>query len=324
MYVPSTAATAATMAKIALPSMKKYGYSDSLSTGVIAAGGTLGILIPPSMILVIYGIITSQDIGQLFLAGIVPGLLGIIGYIIAVKISLWFEKDSYTSLPPLPFLEKVKALKGVIGILSLFTIVMGGIYLGIFTATEAAGIGAFGSLLIIILKRKISISSFIETLIETAKITTMLFFLLFGAIVFSNFINLAGLPNDLVDFLSLFNFNLYTLLIGIFIIYLILGMILESLSMMMLTVPIFYPLVSEMGGNLIWFGILVVVAIEISLITPPVGLNVHILKTIVKNTVSLKTIFKGVIPFVLIDIIRLILLLLIPAIALFLPYSIAP
>mgnify|MGYP000282967281 CR=1 FL=1 len=144
----------------------------------------------------------------------------------------------------------------------------------------------------IILKRKISISSFIETLIETAKITTMLFFLLFGAIVFSNFINLAGLPNDLVDFLSLFNFNLYTLLIGIFIIYLILGMILESLSMMMLTVPIFYPLVSEMGGNLIWFGILVVVAVEISLITPPVGLNVHILKTIVKNTVSLKTIFK--------------------------------
>ena len=200
---------------------------------------------------------------------------------------------------------------------------MGGIYLGIFTATEAAGIGAFGSLVIIILKRKISISSFIETLIETAKITTMLFFLLFGAIVFSNFINLAGLPNDLKDFLSLFNFNLYTLLIGIFIIYLILGMILESLSMMMLTVPIFYPLVSEMGGNLIWFGILVVVAVEISLITPPVGLNVHILKTIVKNTVSLKTIFKGVIPFVLIDIIRLMILLLVPAIALFLPHSIA-
>ena len=200
---------------------------------------------------------------------------------------------------------------------------MGGIYLGIFTATEAAGIGAFGSLLIIILKRKISISSFIETLIETAKITTMLFFLFFGAIVFSNFINLAGLPNDLKDFLSLFNFNLYTLLVGIFIIYLILGMILESLSMMMLTVPIFYPLVSEMGGNLIWFGILVVVAVEISLITPPVGLNVHILKTIVKNTVSLKTIFKGVIPFVLIDIIRLMILLLVPAIALFLPHSIA-
>ena len=151
----------------------------------------------------------------------------------------------------------------------------------------------------------------------------MLFFLLFGAIVFSNFINLAGLPNDLKDFLSLFNFNLYTLLIGIFIIYLILGMILESLSMMMLTVPIFYPLVSEMGGNLIWFGILVVVAVEISLITPPVGLNVHILKTIVKNTVGLKTIFKGVIPFVLIDIIRLMILLLVPAIALFLPQSIA-
>ena len=150
----------------------------------------------------------------------------------------------------------------------------------------------------------------------------MLFFLLFGAILFSNFINLAGLPDDLRNFLSVFNFNIYTLLIGIFIIYLILGMVLESLSMMLLTVPIFYPLVSEMGGNLIWFGVLVVVAVEISLITPPVGLNVHILKSIVKNTISLKTIFRGVIPFVFMDIIRLIIILLIPGIALILPNSI--
>ncbi len=318
----SSLATAATMAKIALPSMKKYGYSDSLSAGVIAAGGTLGILIPPSMILVIYGIITSQDIGKLFLAGIIPGLLGIIGYIIAVKITLWFEKGSKKKLTALPTLEKVRALKGVTGILGLFILVMGGIYLGIFTATEAAGIGAFGAFIIVILKRKLSLNSFIDTLIETVKITTMLFFLLFGAILFSNFINLAGLPDDLRNFLSVFNFNIYTLLIGIFIIYLILGMVLESLSMMLLTVPIFYPLVLEMGGNLIWFGVLVVVAVEISLITPPVGLNVHILKTIVKNTISLKTIFRGVIPFVFMDIIRLIIILLIPGIALILPNSI--
>ena len=318
----SSLATAATMAKIALPSMKKYGYSDSLSAGVIAAGGTLGILIPPSMILVIYGIITSQDIGKLFLAGIIPGLLGIIGYIIAVKITLWFEKGSKKKLTALPTLEKVRALKGVTGILGLFILVMGGIYLGIFTATEAAGIGAFGAFIIVILKRKLSLNSFIDTLIETVKITTMLFFLLFGAILFSNFINLAGLPDDLRNYLSVFNFNIYTLLIGIFIIYLILGMVLESLSMMLLTVPIFYPLVLEMGGNLIWFGVLVVVAVEISLITPPVGLNVHILKTIVKNTISLKTIFRGVIPFVFMDIIRLIIILLIPGIALILPNSI--
>ena len=318
----SSLATAATMAKIALPSMKKYGYSDSLSAGVIAAGGTLGILIPPSMILVIYGIITSQDIGKLFLAGIIPGLLGIIGYIIAVKITLWFEKGSKKKLTPLSTMEKIRALKGVTGILGLFILVMGGIYLGIFTATEAAGIGAFGAFIIVIFKKKLSLNSFIDTLIETVKITTMLFFLLFGAILFSNFINLAGLPDDLRNFLSVFNFNIYTLLIGIFIIYLILGMVLESLSMMLLTVPIFYPLVSEMGGNLIWFGVLVVVAVEISLITPPVGLNVHILKTIVKNTISLKTIFRGVIPFVFMDIIRLIIILLIPGIALILPNSI--
>ena len=320
----SSLATAATMAKIALPSMKKFGYPDSLATGAIAAGGTLGILIPPSMILVIYGIITSQDIGQLFLAGIIPGLLGIIGYIVAVKISIYLNKNSFTIQSNLPFINKIKSLKGVIGILSLFTIVMGGIYTGIFTATEAAGVGAFGSLLIVIIKKKISIKIFYETLIETAKVTTMIFFLLFGAIIFSNFINLAGLPNDLKNFLSLFDFNLYTLLIGIFILYLILGMILESLSMMMLTVPIFYPLVQEMGGNLIWFGILVVVAVEISLITPPIGLNVHVLKTIVKDKVSLRTIFKGVTPFVVMDIIRIIILLLIPGITLFLPNSIIP
>jgi len=320
----SSLATTATMAKIALPSMKKFGYPDSLATGAIAAGGTLGILIPPSMILVIYGIITSQDIGQLFLAGIIPGILGIIGYILAVKISVFLDKNSFKTQSNLPLIEKIKSLKGVIGIISLFTIVMGGIYTGIFTATEAAGVGAFGSLLIIIIKKKFSIKFFFETLLETAKVTTMLFFLLFGAIIFSNFINLAGLPNDLKNFLSLFDFNLYTLLIGIFILYLILGMILESLSMMMLTVPIFYPLVQEMGGNLIWFGILVVVAIEISLITPPIGLNVHVLKTIVKDKVSLRTIFKGVTPFVVMDIIRIIILLLIPGITLFLPNSIIP
>ena len=320
----SSLATAATMAKIALPSMKKFGYPDSLATGAIAAGGTLGILIPPSMILVIYGIITSQDIGQLFLAGIIPGLLGITGYILAIKISIFFNKNSFKTQSNLSLTNKIKSLKGVIGILSLFAIVMGGIYTGVFTATEAAGVGAFGSLLIVIIKKKISIKSFSETLIETAKVTTMLFFLLFGAIIFSNFINLAGLPNDLKNFLSLFNFNLFTLLIGIFILYLILGMILESLSMMMLTVPIFYPLVQEMGGNLIWFGILVVVAVEISLITPPIGLNVHVLKTIVKDKVSLRTIFKGVTPFVAMDIIRIIILLLIPGITLFLPNSIIP
>ena len=320
----SSLATAATMAKIALPSMKKYNYPDSLATGAIAAGGTLGILIPPSMILVLYGIITSQDIGQLFLAGIIPGILGILGYIIAVKISVLKNKSSFKTQPSLSLVKKIKSLKGVLGIISLFVIVMGGIYLGVFTATEAAGVGAFGAFIIVLLKRKITLNSFYETLLETAKVTSMLFFLLFGAILFSNFINLAGLPNDLRDFLSMFNMNIYTLLIGIFIIYLILGMVLESLSMMLLTVPIFYPIVLDMGGDLIWFGILVVVAVEISLITPPIGLNVHVLKTIVKDKIKLNTIFKGVIPFVTMDIIRIIILLLIPGITLFLPNSIIP
>ena len=320
----SSLATTATMAKIALPSMQKYDYPDSLATGAIAAGGTLGILIPPSMILVLYGIITSQDIGQLFLAGLLPGVLGIIGYIIAIKISILLNKKSFKTQNQLPLFEKIKSLKGIIGIMLLFITVMGGIYTGIFTTTEAAGVGAFGAFIIVMMKKKISLNSFFEILIETVKVTSMLFFLLFGAVLFSNFINLAGLPIDLKNFLSIFNFNIYTLLIGIFLIYLILGMVLESLSMMMLTVPIFYPLVDAMGGNLIWFGILVVVAVEISLITPPIGLNVHVLKTLVKDQVSLKTIFKGVMPFVTMDIIRLLVLILIPGITLLIPNSVIP
>ena len=283
--------------------------------------GTLGILIPPSMILVLYGIITSQDIGQLFLAGLLPGVLGIIGYIIAIKISILLNKKSFKTQNQLPFLEKIKSLvrtkskKRLLWIFSILAFILSAIIDNL-TAT------VFGSLIIVMLKKKISIKSFYEILIETVKVTSMLFFLLFGAVLFSNFINLAGLPNDLKNFLSIFNFNIYTLLIGIFLIYLILGMVLESLSMMMLTVPIFYPLVDAMGGNLIWFGILVVVAVEISLITPPIGLNVHVLKTLVKDQVSLKTIFKGVIPFVTFLINRLLVLIFSTAKTLIIPKSI--
>lgn len=314
----SSLATAATMARVAMGPMRRYGYSDHLATGAIAAGGTLGILIPPSIVLVLYGILTRQDIGKLFLAGIVPGIVGILGYMVAVRLSLWWTGEQSQPLAPLPLMERFRALRGVVGVLALFTLVMGGIYLGVFTATEAAGIGAGGAFLLTLARRRLRSKELWTILVDTAKMTSLMFAVLFGAIMFSNFVNLAGLPNDLRQMILALGTRPELVLLAILAIYLLLGAVLESLSMMLLTVPIFYPVVAALGVDLIWFGIFVVVAIEISLITPPVGLNVFVLKTIIRD-VDTGTIFKGVAPFVLMDVLRILLLMAVPALALAIP-----
>jgi C4-dicarboxylate transporter, DctM subunit len=316
----SSLATAATMARVAMQPMRRYGYSDHLAAGAIAAGGTLGILIPPSVALVLYGIMTREDIGKLFLAGIIPGIVGMLGYMIAVRLSLWMTGEQSGTPPRLPMTERLQALKGVVGALALFALVMGGIYLGVFTATEAAGIGAGGAFLLTLVRRRLGWTQLWTILIDTAKMTCVLFFILFGAIMFSNFVNLAGLPDDLKRLILGVGAQPTLVLLLIFVIYLALGMVLESLSMMLLTVPIFYPVVQALGIDLIWFGIFVVVAIEISLITPPIGLNVFVLKTIIRD-IETRTIFRGVIPFVAVDIVRVLLLLAIPALALAIPRS---
>ncbi|RVU33917.1 TRAP transporter large permease [Hwanghaeella grinnelliae] len=314
----SSLATSATMARVSMPSMRRYGYADGLAAGSIAAGGTLGILIPPSVILVLYGIVAQQDIGKLFLAGVVPGLVGILGYMIAVRISLAFTHDTSERLDPMPLAERLRALKGVIGVLSLFAVVMGGIYLGVFTATEAAGVGAGGAFLLVLARGKLTFPILLEMLVDTVKMTTMMFFILFGALMFSNFVNLAGMPGDLQSMIEAVGAEPIAVLFVIFLIYLVLGAVLESLSMMLLTVPVFYPIVAALGVDLIWFGIFVVVAIEISLITPPVGLNVFVLKAVVRD-IGTGVIFRGVLPFVAMDIVRIILLILVPGLALWLP-----
>jgi C4-dicarboxylate transporter DctM subunit len=314
----SSLATAATMARVAMEPMRRYGYSDGLAAGAIAAGGTLGILIPPSIALVLYGIMTRQDIGKLFLAGILPGIVGVIGYMIAVRLSLWMTGEQSRTLPRLPLTERLRALKSVTGALTLFALVMGGIYLGVFTTTEAAGIGAGGACLLALVRRRLRSAQLWTILIDTAKMTCILFFILFGALMFSNFVNLAGLPNDLLGVLLGVGAHPTLVLLLIFAIYLVLGMVLESLSMMLLTVPIFYPVVQALGVDPIWFGIFVVMAVEISLITPPIGLNVFVLKTIIRETET-RTIFMGVVPFVAMDIVRILLLLAVPALALAIP-----
>ncbi|SEQ79353.1 TRAP transporter, DctM subunit [Amphritea atlantica] len=314
----SSMATAATMSKVAMPEMRKYNYADSLASGSIAAGGTLGILIPPSTILVIYGMMTETDIGKLFIAGLLPGLIGIIFYMAAVSVTVHLKPEQGPAAERSSWTERLVALKDVWGICFLFFIVMGGIYSGVFTPTEAAGIGASGAFFIALLRRKLTFKSLIDTLVSSVRTTAMLFFLVIGAVLFSNFINLAGLPDALKDGVLAMNLSPMLVILAIIGIYIILGCVLESMSMILLTVPVFYPLISAMGMDLIWFGILVVVVTEISLITPPVGLNVFVLRTVLPD-LKLSTIFKGVTPFWIADIFRLILIALVPGVSLFLP-----
>lgn len=314
----SSLATAATMAKVSMPPMQKYGYSDSLAAASIAAGGTLGILIPPSVILVIYGIITEQSIRELFAAGLFPGIIGILLYLCAVYWSVWRNPQAGPCGEQSSGRERYNALKSVWSIVLLFVVIIGGIYTGIFTPTEAAGVGAGGAFIIALLRRTLGWKALYQVLTESVRMTASLFAVIIGALIFSNFINRAGFPDALLNLIAGYTLSPMTVIFIILAIYIVLGFVFESLSMLLLTVPIFYPVVESLGFDLIWFGIVVVIVTEISLITPPVGLNVFVLSGVLKD-ISTGTIFKGVTPFWVVDIIRLLLVTLIPAIALFLP-----
>lgn len=314
----SSLATAATMSKVAMPSMRRYGYADSLAAGSIAAGGTLGILIPPSVILVIYGILTETSIGKLFAAGVLPGLLGVLCYLGAVQFVISRRPEIGPPAERTDWAGRLVALKGVWGVIGLFILVMGGIYSGFFTPTEAAGIGAFGGFLFALYRRVLTWRVLREVLAESAMTTAVLFTVLFGALLFAEFINTAGLPPALIELAGGFDVPPLGVVIIILVIYILLGCVFESLSMLLLTVPIFFPLVADLGFDLVWFGIVVVVVTEISLITPPVGLNVFVLRGMLPD-VSTATIFKGVTPFWCADIVRLSLLVAIPWISLVLP-----
>jgi tripartite ATP-independent transporter DctM subunit len=322
----SSLATAATMSKVAMPEMRKYGYADSLSTASIAAGGTLGILIPPSVILVIYGLLTETSIGQLFIAGIIPGMLGIGLYLVAVRYTVARNPDAGPAGPRSDWGTRISALKGVWAVLLLFGLVIGGLYGALdfwpihlaFSPTEAAGMGAAGAFLIALARGGLNWAGLREVLQETTLTTASLFAVLIGAWIFSNFVNIAGLPEALRAAVTAYDVAPWVVMAMIIAIYIVLGCIFESLSMLLLTVPIFFPLVTGLGFDPVWFGIIVVVVTEISLITPPVGLNVFVLKGVVGD-VSTGTIFRGVTPFWMVDILRLILLLAFPTLVLFLP-----
>ncbi len=319
-------ATAATMSKVTMPSMRRFGYSDSLATGAIAAGGTLGILIPPSVVLIIFGLLTEADIGRLFLAGILPGVLGILGYLAAVMVAVRLRPQLAPRVGEVHPMSRRDAVS-VAAILALFVFIMAGIYGGFFTPIEAAGMGAAFALLIAALTGGLSRASLRAAFLDSATASAMIFAIIIGAEIFSNFISFAGLPDALGEVVTQLGLSAWTVLLLIVVIYILLGCVLESLSMILLTVPVFYPLVTGLdfgiaalenpGAVLIWFAIIVVVVTEISLITPPIGMNVFVLRSVLPD-VPLKTIFRGVLPFWIADILRLAIILAVPSLSLYL------
>jgi len=314
----SSVATAATMSRVAYPEMTKYGYSPSLSAGTIAAGGTLGILIPPSVILVLYGIITEADIGALFIAGIIPGILSIVSYLLVIVGLTAIVPGAGPKGEVFGWRQRWASLRGVWPVMALFLFVIGGIYFGMFTPTEAGGIGAVGALGFCLLRKRMTMSVFLDSIFEAGKMTAMVFTVALGALVFSNFIEIARMPAELkawVETLSLSPMQVMWLILGI---YLLLGCVFEGAGMVLLTVPLFAPLVSLLGFDLIWFGIVVVVVTEISLVTPPIGMNAFVMKAVIPE-LSLSSIFRGIAPFWVADIFRLALIVLYPPIALYLP-----
>lgn len=314
----SSMATNITMGTISLPEMKRNKYSDSLATGSIAAGGSIGILIPPSIPFIIYAGITEESIGKLFIAGIVPGVMEAVLYMITIYILCKFRPAMGPPGSSTTWKEKIVSLKDTWGILVLFILVIGGIYGGIFTPTEAAGIGASGAFLIGALKRKLDWKKVFTALGDAINTSAMLFLMLIGASIFAYFLTRSQIPFMLSDLVVSFNVPASVTVLAILMVYVILGCIMPIIPAIILTVPIFGPVVSELGFNLIWFGVLVVTMAEIGQITPPFGMNVFVLQKVAKG-VSVGTIFKGIVPFLVVDAIRIALIFLFPAIALYLP-----
>jgi tripartite ATP-independent transporter DctM subunit len=313
----SSYATAATMAKVAYPSMRRYGYSDGLASATIAAGGTLGILIPPSIIMVIYGIITQTNIGDLFIAGVVPGLLGLSLYMLAILWVAWRRPDEAPQGERSSWGERISSLRGVWPFLFLFGIIIGGLYAKLFTATEAAGIGAGMSVIVCFLHGRLKLKVLRAVILETAYTSISLYVVLFGAMMLSKLLTMSGLSVGILDLVNSFGLSGYGLILAILVVFLVLGCVMDSLAIILIFVPLFAPVVAAQGFDLVWFGIIVVVVTEIALITPPVGMNVFVLKAVLPDVPVLR-IFRGLAPFIAVDIVRLALLVAFPAISLWL------
>ncbi|MFB3925469.1 MAG: TRAP transporter large permease [Syntrophales bacterium] len=314
----STSATAATMASVALPEMKKYRYDPALATGVVAAGGSLGILIPPSTIFIIYGIMTEQSVGKLFMAGILPGILLALLFVAVILIWTRIRPELVLPAPKATLKEKLASLPGVIETFILFILVMGGLFVGFFTPTEAAAVGAFGTFAIALAGRNLSWQGFVQSLNETTRVSCMILVIVAGATVFGHFLAVTRIPADIGEWVSGLQVAPFVIMGLIILVYLVLGCLMDSLAMIMLTIPIFYPVITSLGYDPIWFGVIIVIVTEMGVITPPVGINVYVVGGVARD-VPLHIIFKGALHLLAAQIATAILLIMFPKIALFLP-----
>jgi C4-dicarboxylate transporter, DctM subunit len=314
----SSVATAATFSTVAYPEMRRFGYPQSFSTGVIAAGGTLGAMLPPSTVLAVYAILTQQDIGKLFMAGVLPGLLAMAMYVLTIALIVRIRPRFLPAGDVKPWAERIGALRLVWAPLVLFVFVIGGLYGGFFTPTEAGGVGATGAFLLGVLRKKLNRANTREALLQATRTAAAVFTVLIGALLFGYFLTITQTPQKLTAFLTGLGVGRYGVLALIMLMYLVLGCLMDAMAMIILTVPIIFPVVTALGFDPIWFGVIIVMTVELGLIHPPVGMNVFVIKSVVKD-VSFTTIFKGVLPFVGTDIVRLIILIALPIIALWLP-----
>jgi len=314
----STAASAATMSKVAMPSLRQFNYNPGFAAGTIAAGGTLGILIPPSGALIIYGLLTETSIADLFIAGIVPGVISVLAYMavaaaVSVLLPAWGPRGQRHG-----WNERFRALGKIWGVIALFSLIIGGIFFGLFTTTEAAGFGAGGALLFALARGKMSWRILFESLVEAAKLSAMIFIMIAGALTLNQFVNFSGLPTLVINFVTSLNLQPIQALLCILVVYLVLGMFIDGFAMIFLTVPVFTPVIIALGFDPVWWGVLLVMVVEFSLITPPVGLNLYIMKSMNKD-IPITSIFVGVMPYYVADIARIGALIAVPGLALWLP-----
>ncbi len=314
----SSVATAATFSTVAYPEMRRFGYPQSFSAGVIAAGGTLGAMLPPSTVLAVYAILTQQDIGKLFMAGVGPGLLAMMMYVMTIVIIVLVRPEWLPSHKAENKGAKLEGLKNVWAPLVLFVFVIGGLYGGFFTPTEAGGVGATGAFILGVLRGKLDKAGIKEALLSATRTSAAVFTVLIGALIFGYFLTITQTPQRLTELLTGLGLGKYGVLALIMLMYLVLGCLMDAMAMIILTVPIIFPVIVQMGFDPIWFGVIIVMTVELGLIHPPVGMNVFVIKSVIKE-VSFSTIFKGVLPFVMTDLLRLLILILFPIIALWLP-----
>ena len=314
----SSLATAATMGLVAIPEMKKYKYDLALATGCVAAGGTMGVLIPPSAGLILYGILTEQSIGKLFMAGVIPGVLEALFYIITIYILCRLKPDLGPRGPRSSFGEKMAALGNCGEIIGLVILILGGLFIGWFTPTEAGAVGAFGALVFSLFRRRLDWQKFRQACFETARMTGMIYLILIGAFIFNYFLAVTTIPTWLAGVIEGLPLPPLAIIVLVLIVYIFLGCFVDTLAMILLTIPIFYPLVMSLGFHPIWFGVILVRMSEIALITPPIGMNVYIIAGVAPD-VPMQTIFKGIFPFLIADTVHVALLLFVPSITLFLP-----